>query len=252
MKTVTLRPEDARRGTLILVNASHPLADAAEPPLAPLAAPSGPVLLHSRAAALLRNLLCAVGAGGAIVPVSGYRTQAEQEDIYRSSLRDSGRAFTEQYVALPGCSEHQTGLAVDLAAAREEIDFIRPDFPDEGVCRAFRRAAARYGFVERYRARKQPLTGIAAEPWHFRYVGYPHAVLMERCGLCLEEYVEYLRRFPEHGPHLRLEWRGLRCEVFHLPAQSAPLALSLPDAALCQISGDNAGGFAVTLWERPA
>ena len=65
-------------------------------------------------------------------------------------------------------------------SAAEHIDFIRPDFPDDGVCGAFRRAAARYGFLERYTREKEALTGIAEEPWHFRYVGVPHARLHGR------------------------------------------------------------------------
>ena len=84
-------------------------------------------------------------------------------------------------MALPGCSEHQTGLAIDLGKAAGYIDFIRPAFPYDGVCGRFRRLAARYGFIERYQRGKEEVTGISAEPWHFRYVGAPHAQLMESC-----------------------------------------------------------------------
>ena len=93
-------------------------------------------------------------------------------------------------MALPGCSEHQTGLAIDLGLRGPEVDFLCPDFPYTGPCGDFRRLAADYGFVERYPAGKEPITGIAHEPWHFRYVGVPHAERMAAMGLVLEEYWE--------------------------------------------------------------
>ena len=80
------------------------------------------------------------------------------------------------------CSEHQTGLAIDLGLASEEIDVIRPNFPYSGVCAAFRKQAADYGFILRYPAGKEAVTGIAYEPWHFRYVGVPHARFMLNRG----------------------------------------------------------------------
>lgn len=86
-------------------------------------------------------------------------------------------------------SEHQTGLAIDLAENKEQIDFICPHFPYTGICGEFRAAAPRFGFIERYVSGKEQITGIGAEPWHFRYVGYPHSVIMAEknyssCGNC--------------------------------------------------------------------
>ena len=78
---------------------------------------------------MLTDLLRTLHAEDSIVPVSGYRTMEEQRQIFSDSLRENGEEFTYQYVAVPGCSEHQTGLAIDLGERREEIDFIRPDFP---------------------------------------------------------------------------------------------------------------------------
>ena len=148
-------------------------------------------------------------------------------------------------MALPGCSEHQTGLAIDLGKAADEIDFIRPDFPYDGICGAFRRAAAAYGFIERYQRGKEALTGIAPEPWHFRYVGTPHALLMEANGLCLEEYGDFLRQ----GPRTCALPGGQRARVFCVPCTGEETEIRLPDSC-CQISGDNAGGFIVTVWEQ--
>lgn len=80
-------------------------------------------------------------SGDSIVPVSGYRSLNEQMDIYNDSLKDNGEDFTRKYVALPKHSEHQTGLAIDLGLNKEKIDFIRPDFPYDGICGTFRRFA---------------------------------------------------------------------------------------------------------------
>ena len=175
--------------TLVLVNAAHPLRGAETPDLAAPNPRYPGVLLERRAAERLAACIRAVGGEGQIVPVSGWRSRAEQQAIWDDTLAREGEAFTRQYVASPGCSEHETGLAIDLGLAAPHIDFIRPHFPDEGVCRAFRRRAADYGFILRYPAGKEHVTGIAHEPWHFRYVGVPHAGRMAALGLTLEEYL---------------------------------------------------------------
>lgn len=234
-------------GLLILVNAEHPIQHMERPVLAP-AVPGSDILLDTRAAAMLSGLISRIGAAGEIVPVSGWRSEAEQREIWDGSMRDSGEEFTRKYVALPGCSEHQTGLAIDLALRADNIDFIRPEFPYDGVCGRFRALAADYGFVERYQGGKEGVTGIAAEPWHFRYVGRPHARIMCEMGLCLEEYVEYLRAYPY--PERLLEVRG---EVYEAEVGFAGArdALGLPDAPY-QVSGNNVDGYIYTLWRKPA
>ena len=133
---------------------------------------------------------------------------------------------------------------MDLGRAADHIDFIRPDFPDDGVCGVFRRAAADYGFLQRYTREKEALTGISEEPWHFRYVGVPHARLMAEHDLCLEEYVPFLQERPRT---CRLG-NGSRARVSWLPCPGGAVEAELPEGC-CQISGDNMGGFIVTAWE---
>ena len=234
-------------GLLILVNSEHPIQHMERPVLAP-AAPGSDILLDTRAAAMLSGLISRLGAAGEIVPVSGWRSAEEQQEIWDGSMRENGAEFTRKYVALPGCSEHQTGLAIDLALRADSIDFIRPEFPYDGICGRFRALAADYGFVERYQSGKEDITGIAAEPWHFRYVGRPHARIMCDMGLCLEEYVEYLRSYPY--PERLLEVRGeiYEAEVGFAGARDA---LGLPDAPY-QVSGNNVDGYIYTLWRKPA
>lgn len=233
-------------GSLILVNTEHPLRDGRRPPLAP-AAPGSAVLLETRASAMLTGALERLGAVGEIVPVSGWRSRAEQQQIWDGSMAENGEDFTRKYVAIPGCSEHQTGLAIDLALRSDSIDFIRPDFPYDGVCGRFRAIAADYGFIERYPAGKEKITGIAAEPWHFRYVGRPHARLMRDMGLTLEEYVELLRGYPYPGRLLSAAGGGYDAFV-GFSRSYTPQEHRAP----CQVSGNNVDGYILTLWRLPA
>ena len=151
MRTITMSSQDAYRGPLILVNREHPIAADTYPQLAALPFGGSGVLMERRAAKLLSACVKKAGGTGVIVPVSGFRARDEQRQIWDDTMASQGAEFTGKYVAMPGCSEHETGLAIDLAMAAEDIDFIRPDFPNTGACAAFRRLAAGYGFIERYR-----------------------------------------------------------------------------------------------------
>lgn len=239
-------------GPLVLVNRDHPLP--AGPDAAELAAVDGRrpgLLLHKQAAAILNRLLSDLGCAGDIIPVSGYRSREEQERIFADSLREHGREFTETYVAYPGCSEHETGLAIDLGEHVPDLDFLCPSFPDSGACRAFRLRAADYGFILRYPAGKERVTGIGHEPWHFRYVGWPHARLMSERDMVLEEYIDWLKGFGEDGAHLGYSARGRAVELFTVPEQALEgLPDRLPAALPWQWSGNNSGGAVVTLWTR--
>lgn len=249
MKTITLTQDSLLRGSLLLINARHPLPQSVAPDRLTPFFGSG-VLLERRTALVLENLFTALGCGASLIPVSGYRTLTEQKQIYASSLERHGEEFTRDYVALPDCSEHQTGLAIDLALNREPVDFIRPYFPEDGVCGRFREKMISYGFIQRYPEHKEDITGIAAEPWHFRYVGIPHAAVMKERDLCLEEYIDYLSRYPAEGPHLEIEIQNKSFEIFYQRVNTADgsVSLTLPSSLPFQVSGTNTGGCVVTLW----
>lgn len=235
-----------RTGPLLLVNASHPLPLSETPELV-CADPRRPeVQLERQAAGQLRACIQAVKGESSIVPVSGWRSLDQQQAIWDDTMRQEGEAFTRQYVALPGCSEHQTGLAIDLGLAAKTIDFIRPNFPHFGVCGAFRKLAACYGFVLRYPAGKESITGIAHEPWHFRYVGTPHARFMTDQRLVLEEYVELLRQ--KHCKQPLLVPVGSRVYRIRSCSELCREDLDAASAGRCQISPDNCGGYIVTDW----
>ena len=97
--------------------------------------------------------------------------------------RITARKMALEWVAEPGTSEHQLGIAVD----------INPDYTVSkgvGFYEWLRDNAHKYGFVKRYPADKVEITGISNERWHYRYVGKEVAEIMYEENLCLEEYIE--------------------------------------------------------------
>lgn len=250
MKTLKLGKSDISKGNLILVNPSHPLKrDMPKDSLVSVRPDAAYILLERQTARMLAEVTAFLGCARQIVPVSGYRTMGEQQAIFADSLKEHGEEFTRKYVALPGCSEHQTGLAIDLAKNQDDIDFIRPDFPYTGICGRFRGLSVQYGFIERYPAGREQITHIAHEPWHFRYVGYPHSEIMRERASTLEEYMDYLKQFPYQGAHLRFKRDRRDFEIFYAPVQPDEEAvIEIPDGVPYQVSGNNEDGVVVTLW----
>ena len=273
-----LKREEIYQGNLILVNRKYPVRHwLKEQDLRPVFENQPEICMEQESAQMLQKLLVnvmqqEVGAGQhpagerncrsrkgnvnvlekepSIVGVSGYRTREEQVQIFEDSLKENGREFTEKFVAFPGHSEHQTGLAIDLAENRDEIDFICPEFPREGICQRFREKMAGFGFIERYAKEKQNVTGIGAEPWHFRYVGTPHARLMQQKGMALEEYVEWLKQFHLLQNPLSLYMQKKEIKIGYVRAQGEVTRIDGLDAWMSgrqdvkiEISGNNVDGF---------
>ena len=175
--------------SLILVNGQRAYSLDAEQDLIPVHENYPNILLEREATQALARIMEQIDGWRFIAPVSGWRSREEQLTIYTDSLRENGPEFTSKFVAMSGHSEHLTGLAIDLGLRQPEIDFIRPAFPYEGICQKFRELAPAYGFIERYPKGKEYITGIAHEPWHFRYVGILHSKAIANMGLTLAEYI---------------------------------------------------------------
>lgn len=240
MRVVTLKKEDSSKGSLILVNRMHPMRGLVRKN--DLQSVGNGVLLQKEAALQLKLLL---REAKGVTSVSGFRSRKEQEQLYSQSLAENGQEFTGKYVALPGRSEHESGLAIDLGEAKEEIDFICPDFPYHGICQEVRQKAPYLGFIQRYEEEKEEITGISCEPWHFRYVGFPHSLIMAERKLSLEEYLELLKK------EKRIFWQcGSRnVEIRYIDASEEEIEITdIPRDRPYQISGDNAGGFVVTVF----
>lgn len=234
--------KDTQEGYLILVSPEYGIVKGPD---------LGKALMEPKADGMLKKLLLYIGSKEKIVPVSGFRSHAEQIQIWDDTMAKEGEEFTRKYVAKPGHSEHESGLAIDLAENREEIDFICPKFPREGICQTFRKEAARYGFTERYPAGKEQITGIGAEPWHFRYVGYPHAMVMQEKEFTLEEYLAFLQEnasmerpylFGEEDVQISIAYADMR--------EKEEIGLELPDGMHYQASGTNEGGIVLCWCKR--
>ena len=91
--------------------------------------------------------------------------------------------MAEKYVAIPGTSEHQLGLSVDINADQTKCS-------SEKVYSWLDNNAYKYGFIKRYPSSKSYITGINNEPWHYRYVGKEAAATIKKQNLCLEEYLK--------------------------------------------------------------
>ena len=145
--------EAVHEGNLILVNRDHPLKlrrqfRSSELTMVDRRFPE--ILLRNVAASHLKNIFQKIGSDEKIVPVSGYRSLKEQTELFDTSWLENGEEYTKKFVARPNQSEHQTGLAIDVAEYSEQIDFICPEFSYDGIAMKFREIAAEYGFVERY------------------------------------------------------------------------------------------------------
>lgn len=169
---------------VVLVNADHPLPDRFRAPdLVPLVdkvavADSG-VMVAAEVERPLRKLFAAARKAGLknLYVASGYRTADEQRELW-------DQADDRSYVQPPGHSEHETGLAVDLADLKVGED----KFGESKAGRWLAKNAWRYGFILRYPAGKEDITGISYEAWHYRYVGKAVAKACHQRNLALEEY----------------------------------------------------------------
>ena len=103
--------------------------------------------------------------------MSGYRDYNYQEKLYNKMLKEKGFAYTFRSIAKPGCSEHQTGLAIDICVYRDDKCYIEHEIEDMEEGKWLINNCYKYGFILRYPMGMEDKTGYNYEPWHFRYVG---------------------------------------------------------------------------------
>jgi len=243
MRKILLKKEYIYQGNLILVNRQHSLKEKPQSyNMVPFSINYPEIFLEYNCQRELQQLLYEIRSGDQIIPISGYRTLEEQEEIFQNSLREKGEAFTKKYVADPNCSEHQTGLAIDLALKQDKIDLLRPSFPQVGICQEFRSHMVKHGFIERYTKEKEVITQIASEEWHFRYVGYPHSEIMQQSGMCLEEYIEALKQY-EYGKN-SLVYQDYEIAYFEMDENLKEIRIQ--DTDMVTVSGNNENGVIIT------
>lgn len=113
------------------------------------------------------------------------------ESSYRS-FEDQQRVYNEEgpeIAAVPGCSEHQSGLALDVYV----MYFGGSAFINSDVGKFVNTNCGDFGFIIRYPNGAEEITGFKYEPWHIRYVGFPHSRIIMNAGITLEEYIDSLK-----------------------------------------------------------
>lgn len=138
---------------------------------------------------------------------SSYRTREFQESLYDAQVnklisqgcsREDAEAKAGEAIAVPGTSEHQLGLALDIVDINNQnLDETQEDTP---VQQWLMENSWKYGFILRYPTDKSDITGIKYEPWHYRYVGRENAEKIHEQGLCLEEFISLSNRTPAGPP----------------------------------------------------
>lgn len=174
----------------ILVNKTHSLPDDYEP--ADLIEPEVSTtkklyvreIIHED---LLEMFKAAEEDGKQLTISSGYRSYSYQKTLFNNYAARDGIEAASRYSARPGQSEHQTGLALDIASKSGKCK-LSTCFKDTEEGKWLNENAWKYGFVLRYPEGKEEITGYMFEPWHFRYVGKKEAQKIYESGLTIEEY----------------------------------------------------------------
>lgn len=125
--------------------------------------------------------------GYTILIVSSYRTYQDQEDVWKDYKASFGTKKADAYAARAGSSEHETGLAIDVADYNDKND----KFEATESFKWMQTNAHKYGYILRYPKGKENITGYSYEAWHYRYVGIDTATKVYNEGITYDEYYEY-------------------------------------------------------------
>ncbi|MEK3790770.1 M15 family metallopeptidase [Paenibacillus sp. FSL R7-0204] len=147
-------------------------------------------MLRREAAAALEEMFAGAKADGVyLAGVSGYRSESTQKRLFNNYVARDGEEKARTYSAMPGHSEHQTGLAIDLSG-RDGKCAAESCFAGTKEAEWLAAHAAEYGYIIRFLEGKEAITGYKYEPWHVRYVGKEIAASIAERGITLEEYYD--------------------------------------------------------------
>ncbi|MBA2875401.1 M15 family metallopeptidase [Thermaerobacillus caldiproteolyticus] len=150
--------------------------------------------MRAEAAKALEQLFAAAHqAGIELVAASGYRSYERQKALFDEEVKKGGREEAVHAVAIPGQSEHQTGLAMDITSPSVN-NALTTAFGDTKEGKWVALHAHEYGFIIRYPKGKEAVTGYQYEPWHLRYVGKKAAKVIFEKGITLEEYFRIVKK----------------------------------------------------------
>lgn len=187
--------QDKKNWNLILANPSTVLPEDFTVDLAQL---SNGHQIDSRAYNDLQNMMDDARKEGLSPMIcSSYRTMYFQQQLFNQEVstcigqnysQEEAKKKASQWVAIPGTSEHQTGLALDIVSSSYQLlNKNQENTPEQ---KWLIENSYKYGFILRYPSDKTHITGIEYEPWHYRYVGKDVAKEITERGICLEEYLK--------------------------------------------------------------
>lgn len=131
-----------------------------------------------------------------IIIDSGYRSFNYQQVIWDKNVLEQGLEKTKQFVAPPGSSEHQSGLAFDIAYLKgPSLSYDDTVLESDEEVKWLIENAHYFGFILRYPKGKEKITGYKPEPWHYRFVGVPLATILKKHAITLEEYYQNLKKY---------------------------------------------------------
>mgnify|MGYP001053716092 CR=1 FL=1 len=178
---------------LVLANPTHRLPDDFSITEAPIQG----YTMDSRAVGPAKEMIAAAKADGVdLLVCSAYRPISTQKRLYNNKVQEylnqgNSQAEAERIaatiVAIPGTSEHQTGLALDIVTPSYQT--LDDGYENTAAAQWLKANAADYGFILRFPKDKEDITKIIFEPWHYRYVGVEAAQEIMSKGICLEEYL---------------------------------------------------------------
>ena len=183
-------PEKNINGDIFLVNRQHVISEQYVPDSLRKTQVHGmSQSMREDAAAALEELFQAAQSEGIrLSTVSGYRSYSKQSLIYSRKVgRTGSEAEADKLVARPGTSEHQLGLAMDLATRNSST--LSEKFASTAEGQWVYANCQRFGFIVRYLKGYEDVTGYSYEPWHIRYVGRENAEAIAASGLPLETYL---------------------------------------------------------------
>ncbi|MGI8383732.1 D-alanyl-D-alanine carboxypeptidase family protein [Robertmurraya sp. P23] len=151
-------------------------------------------LMRQEAAIALEKMFAEAKASGIeLYAVSGYRSYDRQQILFDAEVKKSGEEMAAQVVAVPGNSEHQSGLAMDISAKSANLG-LTESFGETNEGKWLAANAHKYGFILRYPKGKETITGYQYEPWHFRFVGVDAAQTIFEKNITLEEYFDIVEK----------------------------------------------------------
>lgn len=188
-------PQNDVNGLLFLQNRQWRVSQYYEPETLKANVPGQLQDMRADAAQALEEMFaaCKAQTGVTLKAVSGYRSYQRQATIYQNKLDRVGtKEKADQYVARPGASEHQLGLAMDVGQKSDDVN-LTSSFGKTKGGKWVAEHCWEYGFILRYQEGWEDVTGYAYEPWHVRYVGLENAKRIKEANLPLETYLLLLR-----------------------------------------------------------